>query len=135
MRRMLVMLLALPLANCTGYARPRVRNLDAIGAPSVRNAPSGLDSPAPWAGVPRETPQFTTVGQASSIGEKAITIQPSSGPSVRIGIDHLTLIDQDGRHVRWMAVPEGAKVRASWSKTNAGPMARNIDVLETHPTR
>lgn len=134
MRRTLVLLLALPLADCTCYARPLVRNVNAIGAPSVRVGPTGLDSAPPW-GFREPTPsKFATSGMATDISQKTITIKPRSGASVRIGIDHLTLIDQDGRHVNWMAVPEGAKVRASWNETKAGPVAQTIDVLETHPT-
>lgn len=135
MRRSLVLLLALPLAHCTSYDRPMVRNLDAIGAPSVRAGPTGLDSAPPWGMQPEAPSKFATHGEAADISAKAITIKPKSGASVRIGIDHLTLIDQDGRHVNWMAVPEGAKVRASWNETKVGPVAQTIDVLETRPTR
>lgn len=136
MRRLLVLLLALPFSNCTCYVRPLVRNVDAIGAPSVTVGPTGLDSPAPWGVQPPSTrPKYAASGKAVDIGKKTITLQRQSGATLQIGLDHRTLIDQDGRRVNWMAVPEGARVRASWNETKAGPVAQTIDVLETRPDR
>lgn len=115
--------------GCVGYDRPTERNLNAIGAPSVTVGPSGLDSPAPWGLQPERKATNELVGQATNIRPDGFSLKTQGGKTLEVRIDHRTLIDQDGRHVGWSAVPEGASVRTGIAYTGKGPVAVDIDVV------
>lgn len=126
MRRSMLWLLVAPVVGCTGYERPVVRNLDAVGAPAVQREG---ETPA----APALADLADTHGRVEKRDFDALSIQADDGESVMLKVGSRTRITLDGRVVNVWAVPEGAEVRASWDDTASPPVAEQIDVLDLRP--
>ena len=142
MRRRLFIVLALQTVGCTYcYERPEIRELDAIGAPSVEVGTNGLNEAPGVSSDPRGIPEppverFTAVGRVVDRGDQSITLAPQKGSQVRLDVGRRTSILLEGRQVGVDALPAGAEVRASWAETREGDrIAERLEVLRARPDR
>lgn len=126
MRRSMLWMLVAPVVGCTGYERPVVRNLDAVGAPAVQQEAEGQ-------AVPKLAELADTHGRVEKRTFDALSILADDGESVMLNLGSRTRVILDGRVVNVWAVPEGAEVRASWDAAASPPVAEQIEVLDLRP--
>jgi hypothetical protein len=140
MRRMIMLCMALGVsAGCQrsmGYARPKHRNIEAIGSPAVGVGTQGLDHGPREPSAPHDSfpvrPQFTDVGRIVAPNAMMITLQRPTGDELRLNVKPLTSILVDGHPSNANSLPEGAEARASYVVDGDQTVAERVEV-QTRP--